>query len=258
MQYGRPWCNDGIAVNNLQLQSSPHNGLDAWGREKEQPVLLSVRLSFKSSFDSAAEQDALDSSTVHYGILSKTLRATKPEESWGSLSGLGETVHKTITAMLPGPDLLESLAIQVKLPKASLLGEAVILNRQHTNESVCNTLHLVDICLPTLIGVNANEREAKQKLIINVWINGLSDKDCDSYTQLEATLTQIIDLTGYETLESLVLHIVRNLYKNYVPLQQSGTSIRISLAKPQAVPFADAPAIEIYRTSEQLYAASRS
>ena len=68
----------------------------------------------------------------------------------------------------------------------------------------------------------------------------------------QLTVLQIIDQTAYETLESLALHVVQELFRVYAPLQQSGTSIRLSLAKPQAVPFADAPAIEVYRTSDQL------
>lgn len=191
MQYGQPWCNDGVSVRNLQLQAPPHHALDAWGREKEQPVLLSVYLSFKSAFDSAAENDALDASTMHYGILAKALRGMKPDQSWGNLSQLSQLVHKTISDMLPGPDLLESLAVEITMPKASLLGDAVVFHRHYASDSTQSMLHLVDVCLPTLIGVNSNEREAKQKLIINAWVGGLDDQDCNTYTKLEQTLTQV-------------------------------------------------------------------
>lgn len=199
MQYGQPWCNDGVSVRNLQLQAPPHHALDAWGREKEQPVLLSVYLSFKSAFDSAAENDALDASTMHYGILAKALRGMKPDQSWGNLSQLSQLVHKTISDMLPGPDLLESLAIEIKMPKASLLGDAVVFHRHYASHSTQSMLHLVDICLPTLIGVNSNEREAKQKLIINAWVGGLADQDCDTYTKLEQTLTKVCNSATHDS-----------------------------------------------------------
>lgn len=191
MAYGAPWCRDGISIRDLQLQAPPHHALDAWGREKEQPVLLSVHLAFKSGFDSAANNDALDASTMHYGILAKGLRGLVPQEGWRSVDNLAQLVHDKISSMLPGPDLLDSLAIEIKMPKASLLGESVVFHRFYDHGVVQDTMHLVNVCLPTLIGVNSNERNAKQKLVVNLWIGGLKGKDCDSYTELEQILTKV-------------------------------------------------------------------
>lgn len=191
MAYGAPWCRDGISIRDLQLQAPPHHALDAWGREKEQPVLLSVHLAFKSGFDSAAKNDALDASTMHYGVLAKSLRGLVPQEGWGSVDNLGQLVHDKISSMLPGSDLLDTLAIEIKMPKASLLGESVVFYRYHNHETTQNTLHLVNVCLPTLIGVNSNERKAKQKLVVNLWIGGLKGNECDSYTELEQILAEV-------------------------------------------------------------------
>lgn len=273
--YGLPWCHDGISISNLQLQTPLNYGTDAWGREKEQPVLLSVRLSLKSSFETAAENDALDASTMHYGILAKALREMQPTTKWQKLDALSTKVYSIVGASLPDSELMKSLEVEIKLPKASLLGEAVVLHSHLAPAAPAqHTLHLVNICLPTLIGVNDNERETAQKLVINLWLMGLTNTSIYSYVDLEKSLVevcdsihsstsihiltvmQIINKTEYETLESLALHVLRELTKIYKPLQKpnSGLSIRLSLAKPQAISFADAPAIEVYRTAEQLTA----
>lgn len=274
MEYGKPWCRDGISVRDLQLRSPPNDGLDAWGREKEQPVLLSVHLSFKSGFDSAADNDTLDESTMHYGVLSKNLRGISSTGSWGDLGNLAGRVLAVIRATPPGIDIMEHVTIEIKLPKASLLGEAVIfvMHWHYTGRGVVfdRMLHIKNICIPTLIGVNSNEREARQKLIVNVWFGNPGNGQCNSYVDLEQALTkvrqevdvwrclmpdvikQIIDPTDFETLESLAVHILKELYQSYEPLKQDKTTIRLRLEKPQAVPWADAPAIEVFRTSEQL------
>src|SRR5438874_7268817 len=64
---------DKIFVRNLTLNTRV--ALDAWGREKPQPVLISVVISLSRSFQSAAEKDELNQSTVHYGTLSKAVIA---------------------------------------------------------------------------------------------------------------------------------------------------------------------------------------
>jgi dihydroneopterin aldolase len=197
--YGQPWCRDGIRIQDLTLQHSPHSGLDAWGREKEQPILLSVSLSFRQAFDSAAGQDALDDSTMHYGILAKNLRALNPSPSsadhaWDTLDDLADRIHQAILDTPPGGDLLQSCQIEIKLPKASLMGDFVTyVYFVQENQHVGRVLHLERICIPVLIGVNENERTAKQKLFVSVWIDMIKAADCHSYIDLEAILVQVIN-----------------------------------------------------------------
>lgn len=197
MNYGQPWCRDGISVRNLQLASPPHDGVDAWGRQKEQPVLLSVHLSFKAGFDSAASNDALDTSTMHYGVLSKGLRAISSSGEWSDLAALARRALSIIEQTPPGRDILDHVTIEIKLPKASLLGEAVVFvsdfsfSGSSSDLTQSNMIHLKNICIPTLIGVNSNERLAKQKLVINLWVGGIEHGEGNDYTTLEDRLTEV-------------------------------------------------------------------
>lgn len=193
--YGLPWCRDGISITNLQM-TPPRNGDDAWGREKDQPVLLSIRLSFKSAFDTAAENDAVDSSTMHYGILAKALRGMKPTKNaeWGTLPELSNKIFNTVAATLPDRKIMESLAVEIKLPKGSLMGDAVVLHSHFAPATPTqHTLHLVNLCVPALIGVNDHEREASQKLVINLWIMGLLNMSSDTYVELEQNVVGVGD-----------------------------------------------------------------
>ncbi|KAI5193537.1 hypothetical protein E4T42_07063 [Aureobasidium subglaciale] len=256
--YGQPWCRDGIRVEDLSLQYAPKSGVDAWGREKQQPVLLSVSLSFHRGFDSAASQDALDESTMHYGILSKNLRSLKPVQSWETLDELAHRIHQAILDTPPGASLIQSCQIEIKLPKASLLGDcANYVYFVEGEEHIGRVLHLSRIFIPTLIGVNDNERTAKQKLFVSVWIDRIQADDSQSYPELERIITQAIEPTEFETLESLAIYVLKVLKMNYTPLQSHETSVRLRLEKPQAVPHASAPIIEIVRTSDELAAMIR-
>lgn len=194
--YGRPWCRDGISIQNLTLQHPPSFANDAWGRPKEQPCLISVALSFRSSFTSAASKDALDESTMHYGVLGKRLRGTELHSDSQTIDGLADALHETILATPPGVSLLESSQVQIHLPKASLLGQGITFTRFVPYDQVGSTqakrsLHLRNINVPVLIGVNAHERTRKQPLIVSVWLDGLPDGNAEIYPVLERDLVDV-------------------------------------------------------------------
>jgi hypothetical protein len=54
-----------------------------------------------------------------------------------------------------------------------------------------NMLYLRNIRVPCLIGVNSNERTAKQPLIVNVWIDCVPASRVDDYAALENILFQV-------------------------------------------------------------------
>jgi len=66
------------------------------------------------------------------------------------------------------------------------------------------------------------------------------------------TASQTVEPTLFETLESLVLYLIKRLSSEFMHDQMPEASLRVRIEKPLAVPYADAPAIEVFRTSEQL------
>jgi dihydroneopterin aldolase len=184
---------DTISVRNLQILLSA--GVDAWGRKKQQPVLVTVTLHLEQPFDSAAQADALDSSTVHYGKLSKAiLERLRSSGSHVTTAELTDQIATTSTDM--AKDALMAQTTEVFYPKGSMLGDGAgwymsLFHSKDIVSSVSMVLHLRNVRVPCLIGVNANERLQKQPLIINLWVECARVHMCDQYPALEAVLVKV-------------------------------------------------------------------
>jgi dihydroneopterin aldolase len=204
-----------IRVRNLQASSKA--GKDAWGRTGIlQPVLISASVSLHDHFQSASEDDEVDTSTIHYGVLSKTiLEAVKlfNEAEFEEASNLRDLLDHILPKMAEwnvdriniddcSPPILDarkvrSTELKVMLPKASLSGHGVSLraiacydreSADHTGYSLALKLH--DLSIPTLIGVNSNERLAKQIIIANIEIEEW-DLRFDAYNELEEIVVKV-------------------------------------------------------------------
>ena len=185
-------CTDSISVRNLQCIVPA--GVDVWGRKKEQPVLVTSTLHLAKPFDSAASADSLDSSTVHYGILSKDiLRELKSIGTHVDTATLAGHVHAQ-TVKTSGNAPVEAIVAEVFYPKGSMLGDGAGWTSAAFNDAqaVSCTLYLRNVRVPCLIGVNANERLQKQPLIINLWIERVTWKRSDDYPALEKVLVEVI------------------------------------------------------------------
>ncbi|GAB7341303.1 hypothetical protein MBLNU457_7573t1 [Dothideomycetes sp. NU457] len=258
-----PWCSDGIEIKELSLAHSQRIGHDAWSRKKEQPLAITVRLALKSAFATAAANDALDDSTMHYGHLAKRLRSIKPVSEWESVVEFTTRVHEAICDQATARRLLTSCELTVALPKATLLGTRVSMTSRvdYTEDWIGHklTLHLQSINIATLIGVNAHEREHKQPLLFDIWIFKLPESASDLYTEIEAELVKIVEPTSFETLESLILYTVNRLYVGLMSSKMPESNLRLRVEKPMAIPFAEAPVIEVFRTAGQMeYQADQS
>jgi dihydroneopterin aldolase len=209
-----------IRVRNLQ--TSLVVGRDAWGREgKAQPVLISASVSLREPFKSASNEDAVTDSTVHYGTLSKKvldscwLFSELPgEENEKTLSKLAleiehgltreqvitSPLHMQIPAILPS-SIVKLLEVKIMLPKASLLGEGVSLTESLMYDSSkrepgpvleAYVLTLHDLKIPTLIGVNPNERLSKQLVVATITIDGIDRSHAShSYHVLEEIVVKV-------------------------------------------------------------------
>jgi dihydroneopterin aldolase len=206
------------------LQTSLIVGTDAWGRRgKNQPVLISASASLRSPFESASSEDAVTGSTIHYGVMSNAilgackLFSLDPSKEANWLSDLVDSIHVGLTKNAfttsgessqeppaAASSIMSSLKIKVLLPKASLLGSGVSLTKYlifdpaqitAVSESWILTLH--DLKIPTLIGVNANERLAKQLVVATVKIDGIKGGPAaHSYNAFEEIVVKVHHTTN--------------------------------------------------------------
>ncbi|KAI9759884.1 MAG: hypothetical protein M4579_002009 [Chaenotheca gracillima] len=255
-----PLSTDRVGVRNLSLTAPVAR--DAWAREKPQPVYISVSLSLAQSFASAAENDDVDQSTVHYGKLSKNvLDAIEKhgKQRHLTLDDLAAVVEEAASKTISFPALVETLEIDIFLPKASLLGSGIDFQycRAFGNDNgqdIARSLHLKDLSIPTIIGVNSHERNMKQMAIVNLWIDRLDvTKVIDFYNELEQLVVKFVEESAFETLEALATEVVSTLILHFVFRVCPGAEVRIKIEKPSAVPLADAPSIEIVRQSNLRY-----
>lgn len=215
-----------VSVRNLRA-TLHRSGHDAWNRPgKQQPCLISVEVGFLSEFDTAASTDRLGADTLHYGMLSKAVlgcvSAVEAEEKDViGLEGEKGVVHvlKAVWMDLTALELdgrprdagwmrqgkavvdlrrVRFLSVTVALPKASLLGEGVSLTASAvfdaggsgTMEARAMALEITRLRVPTLVGVNDNERLAKQFVIVTVTLEGLV-REQDFYTHIERDVVQV-------------------------------------------------------------------
>ncbi|QPH00787.1 hypothetical protein C2857_004762 [Epichloe festucae Fl1] len=265
-----------VRVKNIQ--SIVRGPSDAWGRpNRPQPVSVSVTVHLDKAFGSTSTSDALTSDTIHYGLLSKAVLATLTrldahktsrqalplpdilEAIWVDLTGLdicGQPIDVDVDDGTPFLQLafLKSLQVTVHLPKASLQGGGVSLTGTGVfKKSVLIgrgvALKLHDMRVPVLIGVNDNEREAKQGVVANVEVERF-DEAGDSYCDLEKVVVKAMADSSFETIEALVadmaVHMTAHLAKNHkAPPDDQGWHLNIAVEKPIAVVFADAPCVEL-------------
>ena len=166
-----------VSIRNLQLPSGVI-APNIWHETKEQPALASVSLWLRESFTSAASQDALDDSTVHYGELSKRVRATYESKDGqaSALSGMFVAAEHMARKPKPGGNdkfVAKRIAARLTLPKASAFGDELAMSEvrlydeQGTQTHGFATFSCKNLRILTLIGVNAYERKGRQPLVVD-------------------------------------------------------------------------------------------
>ncbi|QUC17911.1 uncharacterized protein UV8b_02152 [Ustilaginoidea virens] len=261
-----------IRVNNIRgVVQGPR---DAWGRRnRPQPVSVSVTVCMSEGFGATPAGDALASDTVHYGLLSKAVLSTlarlgadqNPDRAagltlpdvvqrvWADLTGLDDASGAGAAAFL-NLSCVRSLEVTARLDKATLQGDGVSLARAGVfaqSELVMrgSTLKLHGLRVPALIGVNGNEREARQAVVADVAVERF-DEAHDAYCDLETVVVKVMTDSAFETIEALVAdlaaHITAHLVGSYGRCKdEHGWHLRIGVEKPIAVVFADAPCVEL-------------
>ncbi|PTB43035.1 uncharacterized protein TrAFT101_001596 [Trichoderma asperellum] len=150
------------------------------------------------------------------------------------------------------------------LPKASLLGSGVSLTRialfgrdgESRPQPRGMSLKIHDLRVPTLIGVNGNERKAKQVVVATIEIDKFNI-DEDVFTMIEAETVEVMSQSSFETLEALANTLAFRL-ASYLHSSQAGSMnrkgwpIKIALEKPIAVVLADAACVQLSVISSEV------
>ncbi|KAI9053411.1 hypothetical protein LZ554_002369 [Drepanopeziza brunnea f. sp. 'monogermtubi'] len=199
-----------------------------------------------------------------------------PQGEHGSGNGSGdENGNEERVEPLLKPGSLKLLELEVSLPKASLMGSGVSLTgsvayggdqgggeQQPSAYSMVLKLH--ELRVPTLVGVNACERLAKQMVYVGVEMQRWDCPDEDGYARLEEVVVKSTEESSFQTLEALAGHLITRLIR-YIVIPRLLTSlphstptpsstappgrnyprIKIALSKPTAVTFAEAPTVEM-------------
>ncbi|KAF3345001.1 hypothetical protein VD0002_g2140 [Verticillium dahliae] len=272
---GEPYA----AIHVRSLQTVIRAGTDAWGRTgKDQPALVTAEVSLAKPFHVAASSDTVSEDTVHYGLLAKAVLASLGRLGAHSEGASRITINDLVEhlgndVVYPGessaakpprrilrdPAKVRYASLTLALPKASLLGEGVSLthsiaypdgSEETASKACCLSFHRLRV--PTLIGVNDNERTAKQVVVADVDIDQFVCQ-ADVYTGIEAVIVKTMEESSFETLEALAATLAAQLFKHLTssacnPAPEKCWQLKIGLEKPTAIPMAQASRVE-YRVS---------
>jgi dihydroneopterin aldolase len=93
--------------------------------------------------------------------------------------------------------MLNALSLEIVLPKASLMGSGIILEGDfiyeeghHGPSAYSMVLKLRELHVPAIVGVNGNERKAKQVVVCNVEMERW-DRMVDAYNELEEIVVKV-------------------------------------------------------------------
>ena len=186
---------DKVCINDLAVNAMA--GLDCWRRKKEQPVYISLTLSFRGEFFTASTRDVVDQSTVHYGKLGKNIIATISEKSkaqeWLSSGDLAALIEKTAQRTAGDASLISTCIVDLSYPKGSLYGERAGYRYcvAYNADVYATTLYLENIRLPIILGVNEYERKKKQLIVASLWLDKIDRESIDDHTALEETFIKV-------------------------------------------------------------------
>jgi FolB domain-containing protein len=155
---------DTVFVNGVSILAEI--GLDAWGRPKAQPALISVRLSYSIERAGASDniEDCMDYRKI-YNAITKL-----GSQKFASLRDLAERVCGCVLTAVDG-DRIEA---KVVLPKGLLQSEGVshemVMNQvaKEFRDIDSSSIFVNSLVIPCVIGIGAHERPRKQPVVVDL------------------------------------------------------------------------------------------
>jgi FolB domain-containing protein len=159
---------DIVFVDSLQL--SANIGPDCWGRTRAQPLIVSIYLHLSNDYLTRTGETDDVKDSVHYGHLCKAVSKRLGEASFSNVKSLIAAVTKEAFEL--GGEAVAEVKVRVEMSKMILLAGGfsveVITPAKTSATDVPMTVTVSDLTLATIIGVNAPEREAKQRVVTDI------------------------------------------------------------------------------------------
>ncbi|TFK18330.1 tetrahydrobiopterin biosynthesis enzymes-like protein [Coprinopsis marcescibilis] len=261
--YSIPQATDIVLIDTQHLDVNI--GADCWGRCKPQQVQLSLHLHLTPGFlhRSGESDDVRDS--LHYGHLSKAISgliAKRSGEKGALKAGEGEGVFNGLRGLVEavadeafrfGGLPVQQVRAVACAPKLVLLAnnfsmDAVVarwIPGEDQSLKTSSKVTISELTIPVIIGVNPPEREAKQKVVIDIdFYEAQPFPTHIEYQAIVSKLVQEIEKTEYLTLEKFVMQIVKSAC---LASPVGVEAITVRAQKPSALSTARYSGVEITR-----------
>ncbi|KAJ3049583.1 trifunctional dihydropteroate synthetase, partial [Rhizophlyctis rosea] len=258
---------DKIIVRDLEVRNII--GVDAWERSKRQP--LNINITIHTSIDASGEKDLL-SESINYGTVAKVVQEFSEKTSYRSVEALAQGIAQVcvrdckagmVTVRVEkGKALLHARCAGVEITR-SKADIDLIEHIQSVGTSVPHPPHsrldavgedqifINGLVLNTIIGVNAWEREERQRVVLDLTIHLRFDPTVliedhvpkmHNYRTITRIVSKYVEESNYKTVEAFALSVARLMIVTcHVP------KVTVRVEKPSALVFAQGAGVEITR-----------
>lgn len=197
---------DSIYVEKIPFAQKQRAGVNCFGKQAHQPMLVSARIDFRETFfvddhfvPTLADSDNLETQrTMNYATLSKTIANLNSieEDVWQPLDELLSEVLVAIRiGVLDGPESSNSLlrtCVDIELPKGSMLGNGLVASMALEEDTlyegslqIKRSLTYKSLTIPVEIGLRDYERGILQPICIDMTLSEIGEGQLDLYQQFE-------------------------------------------------------------------------
>ncbi|KAI9208723.1 Dihydropteroate synthase-like protein [Polychytrium aggregatum] len=261
---------DVIIVRDLKVRNII--GVDAWERERRQPLTIDIHL--YSSISASGENDQL-SKSISYGTISVLVTEFSEKTAYRSVEALAVGIARVCLFECGGT----KVTVRVEKPRALLHAECAGVEITRSREyfekldalasegSVSpapaptpkgeldvagdDLIFIKNLVLNTIIGIHPWERVEKQRVVISILVHlDLQPKylledhvpKMHNYRTITRTISRYVEESKFKTVEALVLSIAKICVETcHIP------KVTVRVEKPSALVFASGAGIQITR-----------
>jgi len=274
---------DSIILRDLSTQA--RIGLDCWGRDRPQPVLITAIVS--TDVTRAGLTDKVEDLTVDYSALGKAIfehiesRGDGPGSSgFRGLHHLASELAMDVIPRLVGGEGGGDVKIIAVAPKQLLCADGLEVtvfsspfgnlgrefNGKENSSRRTDVVSIKNFQANVVLGLNLHERLAKQRVLINIsmdvhesfmqWTQSIN-------LQFVSHILDFIENLELYTLEALVSSIALEIFKRIVELQTAQeqpsihgmiNSLTVRAEKPSGTTSGQSTGVEITRTGSWMHA----